>query len=520
LKPLSRKILFVALVLVVLASRLPFLEKTPFDWDSVNLVFAADDFNISQDRPQAPGYIGFVFTAKIIKLITGADHSAWKLMNILNSLLLIWGVYLLGKRLVNETAGKIAAVIALANPLVWFYGEVTSLYLGGAVVWVWLANLFLTLRLKSSWKRTALTGLLWGVSGALRPDVMVFLAPLLLYCLDWKKGLIQIPLLALAFTMGNLIWLLPTIALSNINFNTSLYSLFSTTTARSSVFMGAPLQNHLIMLTKAFTWIIIGWGWALPFIFLRQRRKILQGDFQGNEAETFLLIGFLPELIFQLMFHLVKPGYILLYFPGMLILGVKWMDDYFAWNIKRKNLIRTPYLLVVLILSAGYFLFYPSKIPPPGSGAQPESFLKSSFRKLDTLTRSRISQIDCHNLAWSSAIGAEYDPKTTIIIVSGQQYDWRRVTYMLSDYNVLKFITDSIAQIGQNKNVEIYKDEYYFGNRMRTILFLTENLSWIKSNLNPKLQIKKREADNGVAWYECDIKGDFMVGKFIFKITK
>ena len=520
MKPLSRKILFIALVLVVLASRLPFLEKTPFDWDSVNLVFAADDFNISQDRPQAPGYIGFVFTAKITRLITGADHSAWKFMNILNSLLLIWGVYILGKRLVSETVGKLAAVIALANPLVWFYGEVTSLYLGGAVVWVWLANLFLMLRLKSSWKRTALTGLLWGVSGAFRPDVMVFLAPLLLYYLNWKKGLLRLPILVSAFILGSLIWLLPTIVLSDIDFTSALCRLFSTSASRSSVFMGAPLQQHIIMLTKALFWIIICWGWVLPFIFLRQRRRILQGDFQGSEAETFLLIGFLPEMIFQLMFHLIKPGYILLYFPGMLILGVKWMDDYFAWNIRRKAPFRSPYLLVVLVLSAGYFLFYPSGIAPPGSGSQPESFLKSSFRKLDTLTRSRISQIDCHNLAWANAIKAEYDPQSAIIIVSGQQYDWRRVTYMLPDYRVLKFIDGSICQMGYNKDIELLRSECVLGDRVRTVLFLTENLPWIESNLNPRLPIVKKESLKEVVWYECDIRSDFAVVKFEFKIAK
>ena len=512
---MNNRITIIFLILILLCTRLPFLEKTPFDWDSVNLVFAADDFDISQDRPQAPGYIGFVLTAKVAKLITGADHSAWKLMNILNSLLLIWGVYLLGKRLVNETVGKIAAVIALANPLVWFYGEVTSLYLGGAVVWVWMANLFLTLRMKSSNKKLTLIGLLWGVSGAFRPDVMVFLAPLILYCLNWKKG--TIPLLAFAFTLGNLIWLLPTIALSNIDFASALYALFSTTTARSSVFMGAPPQQHIIMLTKAFTWIIICWGWALPFIFLKREEKLHQREHQEPQPETFLLIGFLPEMIFQLIFHLIKPGYILLYFPGMLILGVKWMDDYFGWNMNRKAPIRTPYLVVVLILSASYFLFYPSGITPPGSASSSDGFIRSSFRKLDTLTRSRINRIDCHNLAWCGAIGTEYEPQTTIIIVSGQQYDWRRVTYMLPDYKTLKFITDSVPQIGYNKNVEIHKDEYYIGNRMRTVLFLTENLSWIKSNLNPKLQIRKRKADNGAAWYECDIKGDFTVGKFIFR---
>jgi hypothetical protein len=500
------KLYTLALGFFLIVSRLFFLEETPYDWDSVNLIFAIDDFDLLQDKPHPPGYIGFILASRFVNVLVNDPHAALLSLNFICTILLTFGVFQLGKYLINQKVGIIAATISAFNPLVWFYGEVISLYLIGSAVWVWLTYVFAKIYNNPSGFRLVLCGLLWGLSGAFRPDVMVFLIPLAVYCLGRRSFLRKAGLLAVFFVLGNFLWLAPTLVWANLNFMTALFKLFTSTTTSSSVFMGATLQQHAVMLVKAAIWLFIGIGWILPVIFLKMREKHASCSDKNRRIEKFLFMAFLPALAFQLSFHLVKPGYILLFLPGLIVLGVLWMDEYYKWTANGVSPVRTNYIWVILILSAAYFLFYPAGLKPPGSEAISKNLICTASRKMDTLARSRIAVIDKYTMVWTDAIKSNYDRDAAVIWISGRDYDWRRVSYQLPDFRVMSLlphpVNGNIARLGFNKSIEPIPLGSDLTLGCETILLFTEDVTLVDSLESPGVTVNRKQISHGITYYE------------------
>ena len=502
-------IIVISLLAILVVTRLSFLERTPFEWDSVNLIFAAVDFDIAQDRPHPPGYIGFVYTAKVISWITGGMVNPYLILNFIVSILLLGGIYHAGRVFFNRRIGLISVVIALFNPIIWFYGEITSSYLTGAAIWIWGVILIRKLHGDAGAGRSFNAGLLLGVFGAFRPDVTLFLLPAAL----WRNKLCGTKQQALLFTggfvIGNLFWLIPTVFSIGGSFSAALASVFSSATGGSSVLMGAPLANHLEMLAKAALWLTIGAFWVFPFAAIRflRRKDFVRAD---HRSEKFLLLAILPLLSFQLLFHLVKPGYILLYLPGIIILGAKWMED-FRENTGRLQGSRAGIIpLVIILLSSLYFLAYPASGIPPGNTDLPRNTIREQFLQLNTTARSRIAANDHYTVLWKEAVRDGYYPDSTAIFVLGKDYDWRKATYHLPDYRVIQLdgFSGTTLQMGCRKEVTVFKDGYSLPAKIKYLVFLTEDQAFVDNYAADPQYLSAKRTKTGIGWFEYRLESD------------
>ncbi len=505
-----KRLTIIALLAVILFSRIPLLEKTPYEWDSVNLLLGVEGFDISQDRPHPPGYIGYTALGKSLNLLFHNPHLSLLILNIIFTLLLLWGIWLLGCSLVNRRAGILAVLIAAASPLTWFYGLIINTYLAGAALWILLAHLFLRLKRDSS-LNAALAGFIWGLSGSIRPDVMVMIAPMAFYSL-WKyRRWNRLPLLFPAFLSGVAVWVVPTIALSGAPFFTYLKSLLAASGGKTSVFLGASVRSHAMMLAKAFLWLLLAWGWALPLIPFRRKGKPVGEPGDGLNAEAFLLSGVLPPLVLMLAFHLPKAGYLLLYYPGLILLGVFWLDRLSRRFERRRLLLGRVYPAVIIAVWVCYFLFWPGGGIPAEQNAGASAMIKAG-----ALSWSRIRAVDRYTLDWTVAIGDEYNPERTLIITAGKSYDWRRVTYQLREFRVFQVlpVERGVArgQIGFEGGIIPVEDKYTLPAAIKKIIILTETSGWIDREIIPQTKLTVRDTEAGVRWFEADAGGEFMVG--------
>lgn len=486
------------LTALVTASRIPFLEKTPFEWDSVNLLFGVERFDIIEDRPHPPGYIGYIAAGKAVNCLLNDTHQALLLLNLIFTILLAAGVYFFCRMFISKNSAVIAMLIVLFNPIVWFYGEIVNTYLAGAAVWVWITLMIFQLK-KDQNIKVFFSGLLLGAAGSFRPDVSLFLLPALLYSIKGYYSAKTIAGIFGGFILGTMIWLIPTIILTKMEFIDALMTVFSSTTGKSSIFMGAPTSSHLAMLMKGVVWFMIGAGWIIPLFIIRitVNRKPL------DSYEKMTLISVLPLLIFQSAFLLVKAGYILLYLPSMILLGVKLMADHSKSVFSKK--LSGYYTIAIIFLSASYFLFWPSERRLPGYIDIDTNYVKKSIFKLSTVSRSRIAWNDSITLLWTSVIKRSYQPEEAVIYIFGEDFDWRLASYHLRDYIVVQLTGEKpleITQVGYKGRIYCGISDISIGFKPHINVYMSERYDLVLSQYAPPAKFLCRYTPEGVRWTE------------------
>lgn len=164
------------LLAVVLASRLLLLAHTPFEVDSVLLARGVLDFDPTQMRPHPPGYAGLVFLAKTLPVDAGL---ALRLVSAFSALPLVWATWHIARRLDGDPL--LAAALVATSPVAWMYGLFENAYAAGAAAATCTAWAALEALEERTARRLWVLGLALGITGALRPSLLVFLAPMALY---------------------------------------------------------------------------------------------------------------------------------------------------------------------------------------------------------------------------------------------------------------------------------------------------------------------------------------------------
>ncbi|MDO5836707.1 MAG: hypothetical protein Q4P17_09360 [Methanobacterium sp.] len=81
------------LIILVVITRIPFVSKFLYEWDSVNFALALDKYDILLHQPQPPGYILFVGLGKVFNQIFQDANTTLVFMSILFSALTVILVY-------------------------------------------------------------------------------------------------------------------------------------------------------------------------------------------------------------------------------------------------------------------------------------------------------------------------------------------------------------------------------------------------------------------------------------------
>src|SRR5947207_13371188 len=106
-----RRLTGVMLIITTLLTRLPFISRMLYEFDSIDFAVATFRFSLEQVTPHFPGYILHILFAKCILLFVRDINLAFVWISILlsvGSVLFLWGA---GAALRGERVGFIAAVL-------------------------------------------------------------------------------------------------------------------------------------------------------------------------------------------------------------------------------------------------------------------------------------------------------------------------------------------------------------------------------------------------------------------------
>ena len=285
------------LLAVVLVTRLVLLAGSPFEVDSVLLARGVEDFDPTQMRPHPPGYAGVVFLGRIVPTDPAL---ALRLVSALSAVPLVYATWHIARRLDGDPL--LAALLVATSPVVWMYGLFENAYAAGAAAATCTAWAALVCRERQDARSAVVLGLALGITGALRPSLLVFLAPMAAYGagrrLPDAVGAALVPTLAWVFA--------------------------------ASIASGGP-SAYFGSVHQQFTWIQEGHpdGWRL-----HQLHHIAIYAVQGVAGAALLLpfVRRAPQwrllalwaalpFAFHLFIYVAKSGYLLAYLPVVAVLA-------------------------------------------------------------------------------------------------------------------------------------------------------------------------------------------------------
>ena len=175
-------------------SRLPFHPQWLDSFDAVNYALAVDHFDVRIDQPQPPGYYLYILGVRAVNVFTHDPAQALFHFSSLASALGVIGIYLAGREMFGRKTGLVAALLLGTSTTFWYQSEIASPYTGDLTLSVFVGWLCYRARKTGRTRDLLLAALLLGISGAYRPQTLVFLAPLLLYALwgrSWKLWVVS-----------------------------------------------------------------------------------------------------------------------------------------------------------------------------------------------------------------------------------------------------------------------------------------------------------------------------------------
>ncbi len=417
------------LFLLTLASRVPFVSRVLYHWDSVNFAFAMQEFNLAKEQPQPPGYIAYVWLTRLVDLGFNNAQNTMVTISVIASALAVAALFYLAKSMFGRTTSFIAALFLAASPLFWFYGEIALPHtLDTALVIICGGWLYKTMRGERRYLYPAVIAA--AVVGGIRPQTLVFLAPLILFsvrAVGWRRLLIAAALGAAIC----LVWFIPLMSWSGGVANylaiTQAYGdRFEKTT---SVFAGAGwfgLRRNLIKLTL---YTLYAWSVALlPAAVYAGYRLYRRQMPRRWENILFLLIWALPPLLFYLLIHMGQQGLVFIFLPVLLVLSAESLKRLFP----AKPVLLFAGVAVIVLFNMAVFCWLPEY--PVGSPV------------LRLLTRATLANSDAYYQTRFAAIKQNFPPDTTVIVAE----NWHHLNYYLPEYTVLPFDVGAKWEVNEN----------------------------------------------------------------------
>ena len=547
------------LSILTVATRIPFVSKYLLEWDSVNFALSFEHYSTALDQPQAPGYILYVYLGKVINNIFHDANATMVFISIAFSILTVLVLYSIAKQMFSQKIAIISAVLLIFSPIFWFYGEIATIY----PVESFLAALIVYTSYQILRGRTRfiyISALALGIAGGFRQDLIIFMLPLLIYCLhNHFKDIRKISAAFVIFLVSVLIWAVPAVLLAGgLKVYTASFEHFSGSFQTSSVFFGAAPSTHLLMDAMLTSWLILGLGFVtfivLVAFLLKKRKTILNSEIIKNPVAVVLLLWILPELIFQILIPLSKPGYTLTYLPGLLLVsGYAFIS--ISSNLSKKlnfspRSILGCLLVVTIILNSLYFI-YPYHFnleetwETPVSQMNEQQKIKLGVDMLFIYNYEKIYINDENTEMHIKTILnlSNSDPRSTMVVVrditrEDQGFSWRKSMYYLPGYNNYYLLDYENSQFKSSKmtinsSVSYGKDHRGTGYKGEIVEIpvnsSTKRIVWIMSDkseffkeVQSKLGINVINLPNGLKIYYSDINGTDMnvqINNFIFKST-
>ncbi len=325
-------IIAAALVVLVVATRIPFIPPVIADSDGAEYAFALEKFDMAHGYPHAPGYPLFILCAKPIYALTGDANISLVAVSMIFSALACSALYLWGVTMFGRTVGIVAALLLLTENSFWRFG---TMWRSGPSGVLWGSVVALTAyraRIRGGrWGLISAAAL--GLGGGFRQQVLTFLSPMWLWCcrrLGWKQ--IGLGVLIIAVLTGA--WI------AGVSWATGGYSVYQASSQAqwkeaiypSSVFFAAhngPRAAIEALVKRLTTWFnyLFGdrshlsvLGWLLPLLYAFGR--LLRPQLIWSDDRVQLLVAWLvPPIAFHLLVNMDNRSYVLIYMPPLCLMA-------------------------------------------------------------------------------------------------------------------------------------------------------------------------------------------------------
>ncbi len=325
-RPWALPLVACLLMAATAASRLPFVSRMLYAWDSANFALALGYYNVAFHQPHPPGYPLYVGIAKLVDLWVQDPNASYVYVSIATSAGAVAALFLLASRMYDPWVGLASAAVLAASVGFWGYGEVaypyTSLAFFGTLV-AWLCYLM--------WQGhrsvAILSGLVLGIAGGVREDTLIFLGPLWLISV-WRTGFLRLLFGGLVLGLVVASWLIPAVQLSGgwATFQKASDAQSSYVLSTYSALLGGltglrrNTETLILFLKQMF-----GLSLAVAVYFVG--RFLTFKALVADHRLAFLLLWFLPPTIVYLLIHIGDPGYVLSLLPPLcLVTGVGIRD--------------------------------------------------------------------------------------------------------------------------------------------------------------------------------------------------
>ena len=453
------------LAILVLITRIPFVSKYLYEWDSVNYALGFEKFDIVNHQPHPPGYIFYIGLGRVINTIFNDPNTTMIFISILFSIVTVIIIYFLAKQMFSRQFAVIAALLLVFNPLFWHYGEISTIYPSEAFFATIVAYLsYQVFRGKEKFFYPSIFAL--GLAGGFRPDLIIYMFPLWFFCAFYNKREPNRLLKAIIVLIPSvLVWVIPTMIFSGgyEQYSQASAILYKIAFPRSSILFGSSIVNQLADVGSYFAWLGLGLTFSGIIIIALFNKYVGKGPvhvFRENMRDhrvIFLILWFLPASIMYLLITLAKPGYMLVFVPALAIVlayFVKGLSYSLSEKFRRYSPQKwiTIVLSLVIIFNSAYFLF-PYPINEETLWETPISNLgaaEGALWALDTgllFTDKKINSNDESTTEYLDAIShvPNSNPNNTIIAVgeitrTNEGFSWRKAMYYLPDYQIYYLI--------------------------------------------------------------------------------
>lgn len=402
-----------------LATRVPFQSHMLQHWDAVNFALALERFDIIAHQPHPPGtMVLFLGAAKLLNWLGLDANSALVWVATLGSAATAPLIFRLAAQWFDRPVAWSAALLALASPYLWQLGEVALTYAPEAPL---VAGLMMLCGAARQGQRSSLWGsaFLLALSGGLRPNTPVFLAPLwILAALSGRFRLGDWLGAVAAASLGAAAWLVPLLYLSGGPSTYAEAIMDWTRTHATDVWEFQAMPLHVVRLA-AYTITVLGAALVpLAWRLWTSRRQLLD-RLRRDWRIAMLVVASVPGLLYLGIVHVRQPGHMMSSVPALILaaaLAVRAADR----RLQRARGFTWPLVTIVSVgLNASFFLFGPANV-------------LGGHRSLSRLpTRAAIAAYDAE-LQQQVSFVRRYPVAETAVLVRGRSY--RHPDFYLRDY--------------------------------------------------------------------------------------
>ncbi len=417
-----------------------------YHWDSIQFALSLEKFDLIKHQPHPPGYIVYVFFARIINSIVDNPNIALITVGIIFSVLGLILIVKLAKDIFGNAVGYLAGLLYVVNPAIWFHGLVAEVYIVEAV-WVLLV-LYLAYKYlnNKNTRNLIILGIFLGLLGGVRQVAEVLILPLVIYVVfftkgfTWKSGKIFL----ISLVIANLAWIAPLVYLTGgiLEYINILTAIVNVTIWQSY----SVLKMNLLIENLSLFWQTIKNALSIqipilmlaiiPFIAIesRNRYKI------SKENMWFFIMAIIPGVVILPLLIITNPGYTLYLVPIFLILsawGIVFIGDVVKkWHRKFGGVVL--WSIIIIVSTASVLSFYNTK---------------TMDFKYASASLASVKEVDKETEKFITSVRKEFDPKTDIVFINqGSIFQGvRHLQYYLPEFDLYAY--SSLAMIHDPENI-------------------------------------------------------------------